>query len=305
MRLFFTGAKEYLGPQANPRLSLGGLISSSPIPNDAINGLFGSISDLQGAEGSRETRGLVLLNETGGTVSGATLWYVNNSSSPISNLRMAIVSVGIDACNDQFIEKITSSAASPLNASFEDNSGQANAIALPDIDDGEYLGIWIERSVNKNAVKAILNCDNLFNLHTAEPLPQIQTVTTVADSSDSLNDTYWFLNTVNDRFYVWYDTGAGVNPNIAGREGIRVSISTDDTADAVASKTQVRLNNILQARFEADVTVDTNIITITNKENGATLANSAETSGFTMAVSQEGVTKELESIEDIDLFINY
>ncbi len=305
MRLFFTGASSFLASQPSPRLSLGGFISNSPVPNDVLNGIFGSISDRQGNNGLKETFGFALRNETGGTITTGTLWYVNNSTSPISNLRMAVVAVGTDSCGDIFIEQIQSSLASPLNAVFTDNNGQANAISLPSIDDNAYLGIWIERSINPVQFKQAFECENLYNTHVADPLPQIVSITTVADLSNSLNGAYWFLNTPLEQFYIWYDTGTGVNPNIAGREGIRVSIATDDVANDVASKTSSQLNAILQPRGVVTSTVQTNIITITNSLNGPSPAPTPENSNFLTSITQTGVVNTLEQIEDLDLFIDY
>ena len=72
MRLFYTGATEYLEPQNSPRLSIGGFVSSSPLPNDILNGIFGSISDYKAVNGLKEVRGVVLKNE---------FWIYSSSSN--------------------------------------------------------------------------------------------------------------------------------------------------------------------------------------------------------------------------------
>ena len=243
---------------------------------------------------------------SGSTVPAATLWYENLSVDPITNIRMAIVEVALDDCGDYYIEQIQNDQASPVSASFSDNRTQANALTLPSMDDGTFVGIWIERTVNTNAVKKAMACDNLYAKHIAEPLPEIMTVQTVADTAGSLNNTYWFLNTRNGAFYVWYNVdGTGTDPAIAGREGIRVNISAGDTADTVAANTNSQLNTLLDPRGEVTSSVDTDTLTITMGENGPVQDSTVETSGFTIAVTQEGVINTLELIEDIDIFINY
>jgi len=305
MRLFYTGATEYLGEQKSPRLSLGGFISSSPLPNDILNGIFGSISDYKAVNGLKEVRGVVLRNETGGDAT-PSIWYKNNSSDPITNIRMSIVSVAVDNCGNFYIESIQNEQASPVSASFTDNRGEDNKITMPTIPDDGYVGIWIERRINANAVKNALSCDNLYAKHISAPLPETLTIQSVADSSSSLNSKYWNLNTKNESFYIWYDVdGAGVNPQIAGREGIRVSVSANDTAETVAGNTNSKLNEILVPRGEFTTSILTDTITLTMSENGPLEDSTAENSGFTINVTQEGVDNSLELVEDIDIFISY
>lgn len=81
---------------------------------------------------------------------------------------------------------------------------------------------------------------------------QTQLVTTVADVADSLNGTYFLLNSPSVGYYVWFDTGAvapppdpGLMPGSTdlfmpptsgnGRTTITVSIATGATAIAVAT----------------------------------------------------------------------
>ena len=305
MRLFFTGALSFLGPQANPRLSLGGLISSSPVPNDSLNAIFGTISDYEASRGSKQTIGLVLRNESGSEITSGNIWYENNSVSPISNIRMSVVEIGTDPCGDLFIEQLQSTQASPTSASFSDNRGEVNAISIPTIPINGYVGVWIERTINTFAVKQSMDCENLYQLHIAEARPQKQTITTVADISNSLGGSYWILNTVNGSFYVWYDTGASPNPNLAGIEGVKVSINENDSSEFVAQKTKSKLDEILVPRGEITTDLSENIITIVNTEAGSVLESKAQTSGFTINIIEEGINNTLEEIENISLFIDY
>lgn len=308
MRLFFTGAKTFLAEQANPNLSLGGFVSSSPVPFDQLDGVFGGVSDYEAANGNREVRCFVLKNESGGLVSGATVWYESAAVNAIFSYRMAIVAVGTNDCSEFFTEKIANGQTLPLNATFTDNRDQANALTFPDVADGAYVALWVERVTNSYAFQESMSCDNLYTLFQADPLPQIQTVQTVADVTDSLNDTYWVLNTIDRSFYLWYDTGAGTDPAIAGKEGIRVVIATDDDAPTVASKTQAQIQAILTPRGEVTATVDPDnldTIIVTNIQDGPCLDSSAGTSGFTITVTQEGAANSQELVESTNFFIAY
>ncbi len=60
-------------------------------------------------------------------------------------------------------------------------------------------------------------------------------ITTVADVTGSLNSTYFLIDgSDGDDWYVWLDNGTGVDPMVAGRTGIQVVYTDDDTASAIA-----------------------------------------------------------------------
>lgn len=304
MILLFTGAKEEGQTQTEPRLSLGSYVSGSLVPNGSLNNLFGEISQYTLEKKVVEYRAVALKNTTGAVISGAELWYRNLSNNPLVNIRMAVVTLAQDDCG-WYMERIANINAKPLSATFVDNKTQPNAIGLPTINPNEYVGIWIERSFNANAIDEALSCEALIAAYQAEPIQQVETVETVADVADSLNDTYWFLDTPQSQFFVWYDTGTGTMPNIPNREPIRVVIATGDSAIDVATKTSDQINLILDPRGEASATVVTasNVITITMTEPGSSPAPTPETSGFTMAVTTQGVTGTLENVEDVALTV--
>lgn len=78
-------------------------------------------------------------------------------------------------------------------------------------------------------------------------------VTGRADVGDDIDGTHWLLDSVNAPYYVWYDTGAGAgDPGVAGRVGIRVPVSTGDTAAAVADATAVAVDGV--ADFTSETT---------------------------------------------------
>jgi len=305
MRLFFTGAKVFLGVQINPTLSLGGLISSSPVPNDAINAVFGSISEYQASNGLKEVRALVLKNETGADVNNIKIWYENNSAESISNFKMGLVTVGVDACGDVFLEKIQNAQTSPIYASLTDNRNEPNSIIIPTLLQDEYIGLWIERSINTSAVKKYNSCDNLYAKHILEEKPHIQELTVIPDNNGSLSGTYFFINSKKERFYIWYDNGSTINPNIAGREGVKISILDNDTDLIIALKTKAQLDLILNQRGLFNISINTNILTIETIDNGIVNDISVETTNFSSNTTQTGASSQSNQVEEINLFINF
>lgn len=118
--------------------------------------------------------------------------------------------------------------------------------------------------------------------------PEITEITTVADTSGSLNETWFSLNAPSVEVYVWYNVDdTGTDPQPLGKDvGIEVGISADDTADTVAQQTE----NILNAADVFQATVNSNVVTITNIQGGPVTNASDGTlgTGFSFNITQEG-----------------
>lgn len=95
---------------------------------------------------------------------------------------------------------------------------------------------------------------------------QKQTIKCVADVSDSLNNKYFLIDGPlgANKYYVWFDTGAGVDPVIFGRTSVQVVIATNDSAATVASALQAALD----ALSDLDATVSTDTVTVTAQSLG-------------------------------------
>jgi len=108
----------------------------------------------------------------------------------------------------------------------------------------------------------------------------------------TLNNKYFYVNSAAnvDEYYVWYNVnGAGVNPNIVGKTGIMVAISTGSTAQAVAQATK----NALDAVGDFITNIDSDTLLITNNLIGVTdLAQDVNT-GFLFFVQKEGQGRDL------------
>lgn len=118
---------------------------------------------------------------------------------------------------------------------------------------------------------------------------EITEVDTVADVANSLNGTYFLLNSANDitSYYVWYKTSGGVetDPSLSGKIGIRVDIVTGDSANTVAIKTRDSIAAIVS---DFTTSASANTVTITNVNEGYADAATSGTSGFTITVTQVG-----------------
>lgn len=116
---------------------------------------------------------------------------------------------------------------------------------------------------------------------------EVTEITCVADIAGSLNSKYFYINSASNsrQYYVWYNVNSlGVDPAISGKIGIQVAVATGAAAATVATATKVALDS--QLDFVA--TVGTTKVTVTNSNNGNATDATAQTSGFTVAVTTQG-----------------
>lgn len=151
MIYYYSGASKTGDVQTDPSLSLGGKVSSSPIPNDLLQNIFSEASYLSIQQKKRETKLIVLHNDSTQLATNMTMTFVINNdtdesdSDPnagdsLSAYRIAFVSPDDDGC----FEQIINSAALPFNASFQDVINN-DTISIPNLEADGYLGMWITR----------------------------------------------------------------------------------------------------------------------------------------------------------------
>lgn len=117
MMLYLTGAssssKNNEAPQDDAMKSLGGYISSSPVPNAALNTLFDLVSIKTIKEKNKETIAIGLVNKFDIPVSDVSLKIVSEQDN-ICDFRVAATSVDKNHC----MEHISNRYAEPINAKF-------------------------------------------------------------------------------------------------------------------------------------------------------------------------------------------
>lgn len=164
MTLFYTGASSADQEQPISSKSLGGYVSSTMIPNDIINNLFGSMVDYSAKY--KEYRLIAVKNLTGQSITSANIWIESGLNS-YGKYRLAAVSPSLDNCNKEIFEKIVSANAKPFYAEFEDANDESTAIQITDpIIENEIFGIWVERTASQYAIDNYdqnKSCDQLAN----------------------------------------------------------------------------------------------------------------------------------------------
>ncbi len=119
----------------------------------------------------------------------------------------------------------------------------------------------------------------------------VQTITTVADSSGSLNDTYFTFSDAGDvhNYYAWMNiNSAGTDPAIEGLTGIEVAGATDVTANTLATAARAAITTATAGNIV--VTGGTNAIILTNVGRGATTAaaDGEDATGFGFSTGTAG-----------------
>ena len=306
MKLYFTGADAFEDPQASSLLSLGGFPSSSPVPAEGIDKIFGGISQTDLRKGSVLVKAVVIKNETAtDPVTGATIHYLNNSQFPVANYRIAIVTLPVDSCGKQIMESIPNTFARPVDAVFVDARGVSNQLTFPDIAIDEYMGIWIERSINTAKGNEALSCDFLLAAHDVTPVNNIQTVTII--SGPATAGHYFTVDTIFNRYVVWFSDGVAPIPDIASSYELLIvtHVGAGETPATLAAKINTKLQEIPEVRGEITSTVLTSVVTITNLSPGAIATPIVSDSNIVLATTVVGLSDNLEKIEDVELIITY
>lgn len=147
MRFYYTNAQQYLAQQKNPARSLGGFLSASVVPNNALENLFGEISIRGRQRGGVEYRCLALKNETPALISGARLYLTQPVAAGVQgDLNVAVTLPGVDNCGRVQYELIENGRTEPYYADFT-RPDPATAILLPDLAPGATLAVWVRRIV--------------------------------------------------------------------------------------------------------------------------------------------------------------
>lgn len=130
MMIYLTGAgaslaKSPSSPQSDAGKSLGGYISSTPVPNAALNVLFDLLSAYTLEKRQKETIAIGLINQFDYPVKDVELKIVANDGDEAA-FKVAAVSVG----SNYQMEQISSRYQEPLNAEFFDASFYRAAVEL-------------------------------------------------------------------------------------------------------------------------------------------------------------------------------
>lgn len=165
MKLYFSDISQEGQPQSESRLSLGGYCSSTLVPSGQLNALFSEVSTYTLEKNRSEYIFIVIKNEFENVVKNPLLW-IEKENSHICNFKFAIV----EPMPSGEFESTQSPFNKPLYAEFYTADGKEDAIELPSLNQGDILGLWIERSIDSEnpQVKNRNNCEYLYKNYDIE-----------------------------------------------------------------------------------------------------------------------------------------
>jgi len=174
MKIYYTGSVEYNTQQLDKDLSIGGYKSSSLVPNDIVGNLFGSVSMYSLDKNLRETRAIIIHNDSATDKLNLYLWFEKLLQS-VGRYEVAAVALTPDSDGEVSMESIGSIRATPYSGVFVEADGKANKqLILPNFEAGSYIGIWLRR-VLTDSDKDIYNPDVMYQNFIANPRIKPQT----------------------------------------------------------------------------------------------------------------------------------
>lgn len=122
-------------------------------------------------------------------------------------------------------------------------------------------------------------------------------ISTVADVGRNLAGKYFFINSPENEYVVWYRVdGQGADPNLTGKTSIQVDIQENDTANDVANATQ----SILDSALDLTASATLNNITVVNNSDGSVETATDFNTGFNLTRLIPGVTEvRVEAIVNV------
>lgn len=139
----------------DPDSSIGGVISSTEITTATLHNLFDVVSSAEASAGDVEYRGIYIINNYSGSpiiaAENIITFIQTLSPSSDSTVALALAVEGINSTMETLPNESTAPSATSPIASFVDSSASPNAISLPNLDPGDFVGVWIRRTISASA----------------------------------------------------------------------------------------------------------------------------------------------------------
>lgn len=158
MRLYYTTAGDPETQQGKPTNSLGGFKSSSQVPNDQYSNLFGELSTYSLSKMQDEYIGLMLVNETGGDITGVNI-YFDIPEGSYSEYKIDAITPATDEDGNKYVEQIPSRYSKPLY-STPITADVDNKYSIGDMLDGAMVGVWVKREIDEDFINE--DCSNVY-----------------------------------------------------------------------------------------------------------------------------------------------
>jgi hypothetical protein len=182
MILYYTNSLKANQLQPIALRSVGGYVSSSPVPNDFLSNVFSEITQLSIQSNRSETILIALKNTTEKIADNIKIKFTLPEGVSIK-LAIAATTPTVDKCGDFVFEKIANSSAKPFNATFQ-SVADGDIFSLGSLAAGKVLGLWFSKTIDKNATKS-KTCAELDAAYLAHTQPEtVETINAVISWED-------------------------------------------------------------------------------------------------------------------------
>ncbi len=131
---------------ANPDASLGGAMSSESINNSNNPNLFANVSTNEALTGSDKYR-CIYITPAVKNYTSVSIWISTQTLSNDTKLHLAVAPEGKNAD----AEVIPNDGVEPADVIFTRPIQDYDALALPDLNAGDRIAVWIKRNVKAGA----------------------------------------------------------------------------------------------------------------------------------------------------------
>lgn len=141
IRFFYTNSVEPNQEQGQPTKSLGGYVSSTPVPNNRASALFGMVASYDINQGDETTIAIAANNESANKLTNLTFSFENKSK--FAKFEFALVAVVDDA-----MEQIAHNDSMPFIGDFIEVPTETTIgpeFVIDELGSNEKIGIWIKR----------------------------------------------------------------------------------------------------------------------------------------------------------------
>lgn len=142
------------GSNTDPNASLGGVISTTAIVDNATGNLFDSVSASEASSGDVEYRGFYAKNNNGTLTLGDARAYISQATTSADDeLDIGIAVEGVSTT----MATIANESTAPTSVTFSRPTTYAGGLQLNSttgLAPAAYRGIWVRRTVNAAAAAA-------------------------------------------------------------------------------------------------------------------------------------------------------
>ena len=157
LRFHLTGG----AANADPSLSLGGVISSVQLTDATLENLFDNVSPAQALAGCTHYRALSFKNASALTAYGAVVFISQETTSADTTVAIAYDSTGTQDVADE--------DTAPTGLSFSTPVSLATAVALGDVAAAGVARIWFKRTVTASVAAAAADTGKVTIMVGSEP----------------------------------------------------------------------------------------------------------------------------------------